>query len=75
MESFYLIWLMTTNKMPVKDKTEMDCQTVAAWTRDGYVALILPIFLPSTAWVLHQDLCSKETEGEKEEKDRESHKL
>jgi hypothetical protein len=58
-----------------KDKTEMDCQTVAAWTRDGYVALLLPVSLPSTAQIQHQDICSKETEGEKEEKDRENRKL
>jgi hypothetical protein len=49
----------------------MDCQTVTAWTRDEYVALLLPISLPSTARVLHQDIYSKEMEGEKEEKDRE----
>ncbi len=58
-----------------KDKTEMDCPSVAAWKRDGYVALLLPIFLPSTAWVPYQDLCSKETEREKEDKDRENRKL
>jgi hypothetical protein len=46
----------------------MDCQTVAAWTKDGYVALLLPISLPSTALVLSQDICSKETEGKKREK-------
>ena len=34
------------------------------WTRDGYVAL-LPISLPSTAQVQHQDLSSEETVGEK----------
>jgi hypothetical protein len=34
------------------------------------------VSLPSTAQVLHQDLCSKETEGEKyEEKGRENRKL
>ncbi len=55
-----------------KDKTEVDCQTVAAWTRDGYVALLLPISLPSLARVPQQDIYSKETEGEKEEKDREN---
>ncbi len=43
----------------------MDCQTVAAWTRDGYVALLFPISLLSTAQVLHQDICSKETEGKR----------
>ena len=43
----------------------MDCQTVAAWTRDGYDALLLPVFFPSTAQVLHQDICSKETEGKR----------
>jgi hypothetical protein len=53
----------------------MDYQTVAAWARDGYVALGLLISLPSTAQVLHQDICSKETEGEREEKDRKNHKL
>jgi hypothetical protein len=53
----------------------MNYQNVAAWIKDGYVALLLPISLPSTAQVLHQDICSKETEGEKEEKDRENHKL
>ncbi len=58
-----------------KDKTEMDCRTVTAWTRDGYVTLLLPASLPSTARVPHQDICSKETEGEKEKKDRENRKL
>ncbi len=53
----------------------MDYQTVATWTRDGYVALLLPVSLPSTREILHQDLCSKDMEGEKEEKDRENHKL
>ncbi len=26
----------------------MDCQTVSAWTSGGYVALLLPVSLPST---------------------------
>jgi hypothetical protein len=53
----------------------MDCQTVAAWIRDGYVTLLLPVSLPSIVQVLHQDICSKETEEEKEENDRENRKL
>jgi hypothetical protein len=53
----------------------MDCRTVAAWTRDGYVAFLLPVSLPSIVQVPHQDICSKEMEGEKEEKDRENCKL
>ncbi len=44
-----------------KDRTEMDCWTVAACKRDGYVAL-LPIYLHPTAQVLRQELCSKEME-------------
>jgi hypothetical protein len=59
----------------VDDNQEDARQTVTAWTRDGYVALLLPLSLPSTAQVLHQDICSKEMEGEKEEKDRENRKL
>ncbi len=50
----------------------MDCQTVAAWTKDGYVTLLFPVSLPSTVQVPHQDICSKETEGGNEEKDREN---
>ncbi len=57
-----------------KDKTEMECQAVVAWTRDGYVASF-SISLSSTAPVLHQDLCSKELELDKEEKGGEIHKL
>jgi len=47
----------------------MNCWTIAAWARDGYLALLL-VSLPSTAQVLHlyQYLCSKETEGEKEDR-------
>jgi hypothetical protein len=51
------------------DTTEMACQIIAAWTRDGSVSL-LPISLPSTVPVPHQDLCSKEMEGKEEERDR-----
>ncbi len=51
----------------------MECQTVAAWTRYGYVAL-LPI--SPAVQVPHQELCSKETEQEdKEGKDREISEL
>ncbi len=51
----------------------MDCRTVAACKRDGYA--FFPVSLPSSARVLHQDLCSKEMEGEKGEKDRDNCKL
>ena len=51
----------------------MECQTVAAWTRQGYVAL-LPI--SPAVQVPHQELCSKETQQEdKEGKDREISEL
>jgi hypothetical protein len=53
----------------------MDCQTVAAWTRDGFVAILPISSLPSTVQVLHQDLFLKEMQGEKEEKHRENHTL
>jgi hypothetical protein len=42
----------------------MACQIVAALTRDGYVSL-LPISLPLTVPIPHQDLCSKEMEGKR----------
>ncbi len=38
----------------------MDCQTVVAWTRDGYVALLLSVSLPSTARVPHQSAQRKQ---------------
>ena len=44
-----------------KDMREMECQPTANCKRDGHVTL-LPISLPWTVWVLHQELCSKETE-------------
>ncbi len=56
-----------------KDKTEMGCWTVAAWTRAGNVACSISL-LP-TARVPHQDLCSTEMEYYKEEKDGEIRKL
>ncbi len=44
-----------------KDKREMECWPIANCKRDGHVTL-LPISLPRTVWVLHQELCSKEME-------------
>jgi hypothetical protein len=57
-----------------KDKTEMEYRTVAACTRDEYVALI-PLPPPNSMGLRHQELCSKKTEKDEEQKGRDFHKL
>ena len=57
-----------------KDETEMECRPFAACTRDGYVAL-LPLPPPNSMGLRHQELCSKETKKDKEQKGRDMHKL
>jgi hypothetical protein len=50
------------------------CGPFAAYKRDGYVAL-LPLPPPNSMGLPHQELCSKESEKDEEEKGREIHKL
>ena len=52
----------------------MECRPFAAYKRDGYVAL-LPLPPPNSMGLPHQELCSKESEKDEEEKGREIHKL
>jgi hypothetical protein len=74
-DSFYLIWMtVTRSKLGGMRAQERDImQSLTNGKGDGYVTL-LPVSFSLTVWVLHQKTCSKEMEGEKENKYRENQK-